>query len=205
MWTACKISVLMEIRRVIPVTLCVLTSYLHMKNATIDTGEQTVVWMENRWPQAFIIGKQHDGVVLLLPRFRSMSCWVKRVHLWRTGMSYWSVTFIYCDEPFIWASVLLGSCSPSRQRWEMQTLPIFFTPRYEILSGVLTIAVCASAGIWQLLKYRAEVGTQTNGGLGEYREAELKLRGYTFAWGHRRNFPSEDFWKGHVWKCLIIC
>lgn len=38
----------------------------------------------------------------------------------------------------------------------------------------------SSAGIWQLLKYRAEVGTQTNGGLEEYREAGLNLRGVHF-------------------------
>ena len=118
-----------------------------------------------------------------------MSCWVKRLHPWRTGMSYWSVTFIYCNEPFMWAE----RNRPSQRQWEMQTRAIFFTPRYEILSGVLTIAVCTSAGIWQLLKYRAEVGTQTNGGLWEYREVVLKLRVYTFARRDWSRLPAEDF------------
>lgn len=45
----------------------------------------------------------------------------------------------------------------------------FLLPGMKVWSGVLTIAVCTSAGIWQLLKYRAEVGTWTNGGLEVYR------------------------------------
>lgn len=57
----------------------------------------------------------------------------------------------------------------------------------------LTIAVCTSAGIGPLLKYRAEVGTQTNGGLEEYREVRLEQRRVYFCLGEERGLPAEHY------------
>ncbi len=139
----------------------------------------------------------------LLPRVRSMSCRVKEstsdAREWVIWVSPLSTAMsLLCGFQCCWKDW------PSQRQQEMQTLPIFFTPRYEILSGVLTIAVCTSAGIWQLLKYRAGVGTQTNGGLEEYREVGLKLGWYTFAWGNWSQLPAEDFgfklYKNMAWS-----
>lgn len=110
------------------------------------------------------------------------------VHEWAIWVSPLSAAMsLLCGFQCCWED------RPSQRQPVMQTLPIFFTPRYEILSGVLTIALCTSAGIWQLLKYRAEVGRQTNGGLGEYREVGLKQMGYTFAWRNWSQLPAEVF------------
>lgn len=57
------------------------------------------------------------------------------------------VTFICCTGP--WCGLQYCWEHFAGLRRDMLTPPFCFTPRYEILSGVLTIAVWNTAGLWQ--------------------------------------------------------
>lgn len=104
------------------------------------------------------------GAVLLPPRVRSMSCRVKRVHLWRVRVSYWSVTFIYCDEPFTGVSVLLKGSAKSKAVGDANTTYLFYSQVWNIkrsfndscvhLSGNLTALKIQGRG-WNADKWRA--------------------------------------------------
>lgn len=141
------------------------TLYLHMKTTGVDMEAQRVVGMGNQWPQTFIMRKKmHQGVVVLLPRVRSMSRRVKRVHLWRMRMSYWSVTFIYCNEPFMWVSVLLKGLAKSKAVGDANTTYLFYSQVWNIkwsfndscvhLSRNLTALKIQGRG-WNTDKWRA--------------------------------------------------
>lgn len=120
------------------------TSQLHLASAYENHWESIrrhtgFVKMENQWSQTFIIGKkQRQGVVLLLPRVGA-GRWLAESKE-STPLMYQN-ELLECHIYLLQWAFYVGFSAAERigqvqRRQEMQTLPIFFTPRYEILSGV---------------------------------------------------------------------
>lgn len=122
-----------------------------------------VLRMENQ-SETVIMAKTAPGGCAFTTLSQASEFQSQKLQLWSTRMSYWSVPSI-CNEPLMWFSIAERICQVEGRRCKHNLF--FFTPRYEILSGVFTIAVCSTVGIWQLLKHWAEAGTQTNRGLQE--------------------------------------
>lgn len=139
--------------------------YLHIKATGIDTETQSVVeWKINDHKHSLWENQHKRGCTFTAQgEVAELQC--QRLLVWRTRMSYWSVTFIYSNKLFMRVSVLLRGFAKSDAVGNANTTDLFHAEVWNIkwsfnygcvqLSMILTALKIQGRG-WNRGKQRAE-------------------------------------------------